>query len=72
MARCGRLSTRQPKDWRFPDAERWLETARGLDADYLLLERASQELERRKAGPGPTANLEGSWSSDRGRVAESG
>jgi hypothetical protein len=59
-------------DWRIPDAERWLATARGLDADCDLLERASQELERRKAGPNLTADLEGTWSSDQGRVAESG
>jgi predicted Zn-dependent protease len=59
-------------DWRIPDAERWLATARGLDADCALLERASQELERRKASPNSSAELEGTWSSDKGRVAESG
>jgi hypothetical protein len=66
------VSIGRAMDWRFPDAERWLATARGLDADCAVLERASQELERRKAGPNPTADLEGTWSSDRGRVAESG
>jgi tetratricopeptide (TPR) repeat protein len=66
------ISIGRAMDWRFPDAERWLATAQGLDADCPLLERASQELERRKAGPNPTADLDGTWSSDRGRVAESG
>lgn len=66
------ISIGRAMNWRFPDAERWLATARELDADCPLLERASQELERRTAGPNPAADLEGTWSSDRGRVAESG
>lgn len=66
------VSIGRAMNWRFSDAERWLATARESDADCPLLERASQELERRRSEPNPAWDLEGTWSSDQGRVAESG
>lgn len=42
------------RNWRFADAERWLDVARGLDPGCALLERAMADVTtRRPVTPGP-------------------